>query len=112
MENILKADLNGVFRPLSKKEELALLQNDSEDWRNTKLYLDKLIRTALNGFILDDHTSQRLHTELLNDVPIAVQRFLVNKAYEKNYSFATYFTWYIAQRINVLPRLKKRADAT
>ncbi len=45
---------------------------------------------------------------LVSVIPIAIKRFLQKKEMDKEYSFATYFTWYIHQYFEVLGKEKGR----
>ncbi|MDQ3808069.1 MAG: hypothetical protein M3298_07880 [Thermoproteota archaeon] len=98
-----------LFHPQDRAEELDLLINDDDEFAKTKQYLGNLIADALNRF--DLHTDQltELHQQLLDDVPVAAKRFLGSeKSMNASYKFSTYFTWYIAERVNRIDDLKRR----
>ena len=101
------ASLNNMtetrFKPKTISEDWDIVLNDDVDFSKTKEYLDPLILVALNKFKskLSKEKSETLHNQLLNDIPIAAKRFIANKDKEnREFKFSTYFSWYIAQRIN------------
>ena len=96
------------FKALAKEQELALLQSDDADLTRTHRYLVPLIETALQKFEIDSDTHRTVTGQLFSDIPIAVERFFEHNRQEESYSFATYFTWYISERINKIPNLKRR----
>jgi hypothetical protein len=90
-----------LFSPLGRAEEIDILLNDDDEFNATKLYLDSLIMDALSRFQLSDEQLTQLHRQLLDDIPIAARRFLGSeKSMSADYQFCTYFTWYIAERVN------------
>lgn len=97
-----------LFRPKSREDELSILLNDDPDFRNTKNYLDALILAALNRFEFSLKKRNQLRKELLQEVPVAAERFLSGDQNQRDFKFSTYFTWYIAQKINKQPNLKRK----
>lgn len=87
------------FKPKTKHEEFELLLQNNE-FSELKKYLSPLILGALKKFSFKKQKLDRIYNELINDVPIAVSRYLGNKKnIESDYKFSTYFTWYISERI-------------
>lgn len=98
-----------LFQAKTSREEFEMILSDKGDFKTIRQYLDPLIRNALQKkkFGFADEIKERLHKEIINDIPIAVERFIGNKnPTEKNIQFSVYFAWYIAQRINA--ELNKR----
>lgn len=95
MENI-------KFQPKTAQEEYGLISNDDDNFTQTKRYLEPLISQIINRYNLPKETYQKLNRDLIFiDIPIAIKRFLNNENNKKEgVKFSTYFTWYIAQRIN------------
>ena len=96
------------FIPKTIKEDHEIISNDDPLFMQTKEYLKPLIWTAINTFELPEETQTKLFWELVNDVPIAAQRFLEHNGLKKDYKFSTYFSWYIGQRINKIKHLKRK----
>jgi len=90
------------------KQERKIVSNDDPLFMQTKEYLKPLIWTAINAFKLSKENKTKLFWELVNDVPIAAQRFLENDGLKKDYKFSAYFGWYIGQRINKIKGLKRK----
>ncbi len=98
-----------LFHPRERAGELDLLLNDDIQFSRTKQYLDDLVTDALNRFDLREDQFTELRQQLLNDVPIAAERFLGSeKSMNATYRFSTYFTWYIAERVNGIEGLQRR----
>jgi DNA-directed RNA polymerase sigma subunit (sigma70/sigma32) len=98
------------FSSRIRAEELKILLNDNADFSETKQYLDSLIKDALERFQLSDEQLIQLHHELLEEVSVAARRFLSSKtSMNADYKFSTYFTWYIAERVNRIEGLKRRS---
>jgi hypothetical protein len=102
---------SGSFQPLDLEKELHLLRTDGPEFRQTQAYVLPLIRTALARYTLSEEQEERLVDALMEDVPLAAARFLEVPTRTDAYSFATYFTWYVGQRINALPDKQRRGDA-
>ena len=99
------------FIPLSREEEIALLRSDDKNFNATRKYLADLITSSLNHFVFSAEEQTQLYQQLLDDVPVAAERFLRNQdPANANYTFAIYFTWYISERLNKLRKLKRRTD--
>jgi hypothetical protein len=90
------------FTPLSRREEIILLLSDDHDFTSTQLYLMPLIVQAVNRLTLSDRNSRQFRNALLADVSVAAQRFLRSRSDKTTYRFATYFTWYIQERVKDL----------
>lgn len=103
-----RTETKNEFIPKTIKEEREIVLNDDAFFMQTKEYLKPFILSAINLFILPEETKTKIFWELVNDVPIAAQRFLKNDGHKKNYKFSTYFGWYIAQRINKIKNLKRK----
>jgi len=97
------------FTPKTAEKERKTVLNDDPLFMQTKEYLKPLIWTAINTFELSKETQTKLFWKLVNDVPIAAQRFLKGDGLKKDYKFSTYFGWYIGQRINAIKRLKRKS---
>ena len=87
------------FQALPLEEELQLLRTDNQAFERTRQYLLPLIESALSNSELDQEQRPWLIEQLLSDVPLAARRFLANHNRTRSYRFATYFTWYIAERL-------------
>lgn len=92
-----------LFSAKTAEEEYDLIVGDDSNFTQTKRYLEPLISQALNRYQLSEEIRQKLIRDLIFiDIPIAVKRFLSNKENKNsNIKFSTYFTWYIAQRLNI-----------
>jgi hypothetical protein len=97
-----------LFHPRERAEELSLLLDDDTRFTKTKQYLDNLIMDALDHFDLSTEQLIKLREELSNDIPVAAKRFLGSeKSMSATYKFSTYFTWYIADRVNRIEGLQR-----
>lgn len=97
-----------LFSPREREEELDILLSDDEQFNKTKQYLDSLILDVLSRFNLSDEKVAQLHQQLLDDVPVAARRFLDSEqSMSATYKFCTYFTWYIAERVNRIEGLQR-----
>ena len=96
------------FTRASREEELLLVTSAEPTFSKLKQYLAPLITDALGRFELTEEQRQMLSTQLDEDVTLAAQRFLSDNVNRREYSFSVYFTWYIEQRINHLPYLKRK----
>lgn len=90
------------FQPKTTEEEYELVSNDDYNFTQTKRYLEPLISQIINRYKLPEKIYQKLNRDLIFiDIPTAAKRFLGNEVNKKeNIKFSTYFTWYIAQRLN------------
>lgn len=94
MENI-------KFQSKAAQEEYSLISGDDDNFTQTKRYLEPLISQTINHYQLPTEVCHKLNRDLLFiDIPIAAKRFIANKEKNEDFKFSTYFTWYIAQRIN------------
>lgn len=90
-----------LFEPVGRVKELEMLLSDDEDYSRTHQYLEPLIATALSRFEMNNEGRSKLHKMLMRDVPLAATRYLTSEqTKDKSYSFSSYFTWYISERIN------------
>ena len=103
-----KSETEKIFIPKTVKEERKIVSNDDPFFMQTKEYLKPLIWTAINYFKLPEKIQTDLFWELVNDVPVAAQRFLEHNGLKKDYKFSAYFGWYIGQRINKIKHLKRK----
>lgn len=92
-----------LFDAKTAEEEHDLIAGDDNNFTLTKRYLEPLISQTLNHYRLPGKARQKLIRDLIFiDIPIAAKRFLSNKENRvKNIKFSAYFTWYIAQRLNL-----------
>lgn len=92
-----------------RQKQIRILLSDDESFSTTKEYLKPLILKSLSHFELTGAQHQSLLNQLLGDVRIAANRYLgTDRHIDADYKFSTYFTWYIAQRINKTQNLKRR----
>lgn len=87
----------------TRKEEIAMILDDDASFSNTKKYISVYVKTAVDEkcAYLSKTKQKKLYEEIMADVPIAIERFLVNDRHKKaDYKFSTYFSWYMAQHIN------------
>lgn len=96
------------FKSKTRQQENELIKNDDPFFIKTKIYLKPLIISALNHFDLTKDLRNKLLEQIVEDIPVAVKKYLKYKNNEKKYKFCTYFTWYIAQRINAVKDLKRK----
>lgn len=103
--------MTNKFIPKSKMAEFKMLLADDDSYTQTKTYLAPRIELALNKFEFSDEAHKDLVNKLEQDIEIAAKRFLKNKKNWETlpYRFSTYFSWYIAQRVNPLNPKRKRA---
>lgn len=95
------------FQPKTAQEELDMILFDKGDFQAIKEYLEPLINDALDDkkLGLDADTRKLLHGEIVGDIPVALGTFFTDKdAKDKNMSFSTYFSQYIAERVDTLPK--------
>jgi len=88
------------FQIKDKDEEINILLHDDFNFTATQDYLNDLIIDILNRYNLPEDIYNRMHQELLSDIPVAAKRFLENDRKNEEYKFSTYFGWYIGQRLN------------
>ncbi len=97
MKNIFK------LNKMNKKDELVMLFFDNSKYTKTNLYLDSLISNALSHYPnLSQVKKTVIKKHLKKDVIVAAEKYLDQYIRSKKikYHFSTYFTWYIARRIN------------
>lgn len=93
------------FRPWSRTDELTLLKSDDAVFSATRHYLKPLIEQVLARYELSLEEQRELARQLGDDVPIAAKRFLTSiHSQAADYTFATYFTWYISERLKTKKR--------
>ncbi|MBD3282616.1 MAG: hypothetical protein GF387_03375 [Candidatus Portnoybacteria bacterium] len=102
----MKKEIN--FNPKTAEEEYALLNKDDQAFSKTKGYLKPLILKAINHFDLKEENKNELFWSIVNDIPVAAEKYLENKSLEKDIKFSSYFTWYIGQKINSVDNLKRK----
>lgn len=96
-----------TFKP-DNKAERQMLKRINDSMRQLQKHLQPFFNDALNLFELPANKKRELRAALIKDVPIAATRFFANGGLKKSYSFATYFSWYIGERINKIPGLKRK----
>ncbi len=85
---------------MTPEEEWHMLDKDDLAFSNTKQYLEPLIDSALSHFVIANPEQEKLRQALLSDAQLAAGRFLRNQQRGES-SFSDYFTYYIAERINL-----------
>ncbi len=88
-----------MFKRRPSWQEYQILAGDDKKLSHTREYIYPLIEQAIKK-VDDTYERQRITKQLRRDVSLAVERFIrnINNA-RKDMSFASYFTWYIKQRI-------------
>ncbi|MBP6855744.1 MAG: hypothetical protein KBC26_02105 [Candidatus Pacebacteria bacterium] len=88
-----------MFKRRPSWQEYQILAGDDKKLSHTREYIYPLIEQAIKK-VDDTYERQRITKQLRRDVSLAVERFIrnINNA-RKDMSFASYFTWYIHQRI-------------
>lgn len=95
--------------PQDKEFELSLLLKSNHDFKEMVEYLDTYIKLVLDRFEMSQETYRALYQELINDVPIAAEKYLQSHGRKKEYKFSAYFSWYASERINRTLGLKRKA---
>jgi len=85
------------FEPLSRAEELRILEGDDPAFSHARAYLEPLVRQALIRIDIAPDDFDVMKTRILDQVPVAAQRFLSQS--DRPFSFAVYFTWYIHETV-------------
>jgi len=105
--------MNKKFQSQSREYEINLLQKGDPEFEDMVEYLKPLVEDALARFSMPRQVYNQLYKDIMNDIPIAVERFLKSeKSMNSDYKFSVYFSWYISERVNNIDDelIKRKAD--
>ena len=103
----MKKIINTLSFPQDREYEYSLIVKDSPSFDKIQEYLLPYIDQVLDDFDMPRETIATLKEDITKDVKIAAKRFLENPNKEK-IKFSTYFSWYIHERIDSTPDVKKK----
>lgn len=86
----------------SPKEWYQFLTEDTFEFSKTQNFLSPIISNAAQRHIKKEEHQIALQVLLNSQIKIAADRYLENFNDTVSYTFPTYFTWYMAEAINVL----------
>lgn len=96
--------------PQNKKYELSLLTGPQSDFRALETYIEQYIKIALGHFELTPKLYNQLLKDLRDDIAIAAKQYLESPARDADYTFSTYFSWFVSERLNKIKGLKRKAE--
>jgi hypothetical protein len=100
-----------MFNPRSVDDEISLATN-LERLSELRDYLAEMVRDTLNRYDLTPQERASICTDILNDVPTAVELFLDRDRHlNARYRFSEYFMFYVKRRLAAVPSLRRRPKA-
>lgn len=88
-----------MFKPLSKKEELEMVQRcySTNDFSQLVKYLDPLVKRIVEKYVSDKEKINTLYQNLPIPLEEIVSFFLKKKT--KDYKFSVYFSWWVKEAV-------------
>jgi hypothetical protein len=93
--------------PQNREYETSPLLDPDPTMAGLRQYMDAYIKLVLSRYEMPASTYEGLLNNLRLDVMVAADRYLEGAA-ERKYKFSAYFSWYVSERLNSTPGLKRR----
>ena len=91
------------FVPKKIEEELGILFYDfifnKKEFKKTKVYMKPLIKQVVSRTDFKGNIKSLIIENLIKQIDVAAEKYIVNLNLDKKYKFSTYFTWYISEEI-------------